>query len=163
MAYIENGGKVALPENTVYTVGKKFTRVDSRVTVLSSAVADDVVILGGGFASESRISRLNSYSFGALTTDCDLGFYKYENGTYVAVDGDVLVDGADLSVAGTVFEDILLKNSSLDRTATIGDLLGKSVEEFPNSGYFLGLKLGGSPVADADLEWEIEVEQPTSK
>lgn len=163
MAYIENSGKTALDNNTVYTIGKKFSKVDARAEVLSTAKAADVVILCGGLTADVRIARLNSYSFGALDNACDLGFYKKENGEYKVVDGDVLLDGVDLSTAGTAFEDILLKNASLDRTKTVGDLLGVTAESIPASGYFLGLKIGAAPAANSTLEWEVELEQPTSK
>ena len=163
MAYVENAGKVALENNTVYTIGKTFSKVDARAKVLTTVEAKDVVIFAGGLTGDVRISRLNSYSFGALEKDYDLGFYKKEGGVYKVVVGDVLLDGADLSVAGTAFEDILLRNASLDRTKTIGDLLGVSSEEIPASGYFLGLKIGAAPLADSTLEWEVELEKPTSK
>ena len=129
-------GKTSKPDNPYYTSGKCLREVEKRYNVLAADVADgDTYILAESLSYADRIdSVLAPNGVIALTsaTDNDLGFYKKDkDGNLTAIDADVLWSGVDLSSASTGYQDLLYKNGSIDRVASIGELLGKSVEDQP--------------------------------
>ena len=168
MAEQQTLGIVAKSGDPIYTVGKELKTVPAEFSVATGDATDgDVYVLAGGLGYDSRIHRVmlpGGYPGAALAVDNDLGFYKKDrDGTLVAIDADILVDGVDLSSASAVAQDLLNKNGSLDRTKSIGELVGKNVQDLPNSGIFLCLTVNTKSSGTFYLDADVVIEQANTK
>ena len=164
MTTFYNNGLQAKAKNPMYRTGKKLTTVHSQLTVDASELTNgDIFVLAGGLPLDARVHRIFSpNATPALTaaTDNDIGFYKMVDGALVALDKDIVVDGATLASALST-RDLLSLNSSLDRSKTIGELLSLTNEKEPASGVYLCLTMNTKSTADGVLDLDIVVEYPT--
>jgi len=153
----ENALATASAKNPRFKSGKN-TRVVEFKAALTSANSDagDLLILASGLSYADRISGLfpNALTVPALTsaTDNDLGFYyKDETGAYVEIDKDILWDGVSLASASTFGNLLTAKNSSLDHSKNIGELLGLGVDMEPVGGIYLVLTMNTANTATATV------------
>lgn len=157
-------GFTAVPKNPFWSVGKKLRTVTSRFSITSAnSAAGDVLVLSGPLTYSSRIARIFPASATpALTgaTDNDLGFYRKNpsDGSMVEVDKDILWDGVTLASAITYQDLLTTRNTSLDTTQNIGQLLGSAVSEEPAGGVFLCLTMNNANTASGPLILELDVE-----
>jgi len=158
MAFFENIGKTAKPQNPYYSTGKGnggLKEVESSFLITTGNHANgDVFILCGAMSLADRVARLDGLT-PALTgaTDCDLGLYtKNHLGEYVVIPsaGDILWDGITLASATAFRNQLIAFNTSLDATKNIGELLGKNSDEQYANGIFLGLKLNNKSTATSE-------------
>lgn len=160
-----NKGKLAKPNDVIYSTGKCLTTVHAEFDVVAADLTNgDIFILAQGLGTDNRIHRIMSPNASpALTAavDNDIGFYREVDGSLVAVDVDIIVDSGDLSAALTT-RDLLSLNSSLDRTKTIGELLGVTGEEIPAGGYILAMTMNTKSTADGVLDLDVVVEGGTT-
>lgn len=148
-------GVANYPNDPVYTSGKKNRSVYFNKTVTSTgpgSVAGDTFILAGPFNMDTRILEVMGAT-PAMTSasSCDLGFwYKKADGTYAVVKsggGNELWSAVDLSSALTYRELLSDRNSSLDLTKNVGDVLSLTNESMPIGGVYLGLRLNNANTA----------------
>lgn len=167
MTTFNNKGKAAKPNNSLYQTGKMLTTVHTDILVDVSEVSDgDLFVLADNLSLTDRIHRLFSpEAVPALTAadDNDFGFYRYDkDNNLIAVDADILIDGADLS-SSIAQGDLLRLNSSLDRTKTIGELLSLDADDE----YFKGLALvmtmnTAATTTDQSLDLDVIIEKATT-
>lgn len=149
-ALIRSIGLAAFALNPYYQGGKKMLTAGFKCTVATTGNIGDQYILAGPLSIDDRISRIIPARFAALTsaTTWNLGFYKSsDNGAtlaglspVVASGGNELWSGVSLSGAQTVGTDMLVaKNTSLDNTKAIRDLLSIGPDQEPPGGVFLVL------------------------
>lgn len=170
MAVINSIGKVAFPRNSTFQVGKHLRKAGYKESVITAgAVIGDQRILAGPFTSDFRISRILANAMPALTTMAvNLGFAKIDNsGNYVQLQANSLTalwSAVSLATAVTTYSDILTgKNSALDNTKTIGQLLGIGPDAEPIGGIWLVMTTTAAQTAAGTLDLDIEVDDPTSK
>lgn len=166
MATRQNLGLTAFPKNPAFSVGKKMRTVNCAITVPTTGANGDQYVLGGPFTIDERISRILCQAFPALTSavDSNLGFYYLNSAGVLTVvkasGGNELWSGVSLASALTVFNDlIMLKNSALDRTKSIGQLLGMASDQEPAGGIFLVLTLPTANTAGGTASLDIIVEE----
>lgn len=167
MATYRSNGFTEYPYNPANSSGKKLKSVFFEATIASATnEANDVWILSGPHSFDDKIAAVVGAT-PAFTSanDNDLGFYKKnEDGTFTAIDADILWDGVDLSSALTYRELLGTLNTSLDRDDNIGKLLGLSSESEPVGGVYLGLKMiVASTAASEVLKLQILIEEATTK
>lgn len=170
MAYIENIGKTAKPQNPLYTTGKGTSglkKVESGFLITTGNHANnDVFVLCGPLSLADRIAIIEGVT-PALTgaINCDLGFHTKNNlGDYIEITDaeDILWDGIDLKDALAWRNQLIALNGALDRTKNIGELLGKNSDEQYANGIFLGLKfIAKSTAASEKLDLYITIEGAT--
>ena len=118
MATYRSDGYTEYPNNPANTVGKKMRSVFFQKTITAAAAANgDLYILSGPHTLDDKIAAVIGAT-PALTSanDNDLGFFKkLEDGTFEAIDADILWDGVDLSSALTYRELLGTLNTSLDQ------------------------------------------------
>lgn len=170
MTVRQNLGLVAFPKNPAFSVGKKMRTVNCSITVPTTGANGDQYVLGGPFTINERISRLNCQAFPALTsaTDSNLGFYYLKSDGTLAVvkasGGNELWSGVSLATAVTVFTDLLMsKNSALDRTKSIGQLLSMNADQEPFGGIYLVLTLPTANSAGGTGNLDIVVEESNDR
>lgn len=163
---IRSDGFTNAPLNPLYSGGKKVKSSYYQKTIATGAGTNVLHILSGAHSFDDKIVEVVGAT-PALTsaTDNDLGFYKLEeDGTFTALDADVLWDGVDLSSALSYRELLGTLNTSLDRTDSIGDLLSLSSESEPVGGVYLGLLIKtASTAASEDLKLRVGIEEATTK
>ena len=163
---IRSNGFTAYPLNPANSVGKKLRSTYYEKTILTGAGANTLHILAGPVNYDDKIAAIKGAT-PALTsaTDNDLGFWKLEeDGTFTEIDADILWDGVSLASALTYRELLGTLNTSLDRDENIGSLLGKSSEEEPVGGVYLGLLIKtASTAASEDLKLEVVIEEANTK
>lgn len=163
---IRSNGFTEYPKNPANSSGKKLKSVFYEKTILTGAGADTLHILSGPHSYDDKIAAVKGAT-PALTsaTDNDLGFWKLEeDGTFTEIDADILWDGVSLAAALTYRELLGTLNTALDRDDNIGTLLGKSSEEEPVGGVYLGLLIHtASTAASEDLKLEVVIEEATTK
>lgn len=167
--YYGTGG-VAFPRNPGFTVGKKYRKVLFKETAPGTGVNGDQYILAGPLSMDSRVARIGTQRLAALTsaTNANLGFYyKKPDGTFAVVKtggGNELWSGVSLATAVTAWTDVLTaKNTSLDNTKTIRELLSLGPDLEPAGGVFLVLTLPTANTAGGIIEMDIEIEEPTNR
>jgi len=167
MTVYYNDGRTAKPSNPVYRTGKKMKTVTSKVSIdVSEATNGDVYVLAEGLTVNSRIHRImlpqGAVQF-AAAADNDIGFYYMKGSTLTAVDADILVDGWDLTAAATACIDVLSKNSSLNKSSTIGDLVSLNSDSTYADGLYLCLTVNTKETtADKVLDFDVVIEEPTA-
>jgi len=163
---IRSNGFTEYPTNPANSVGKKLRTVFYEKTIATGAGTNTLHILAGPLTYDSKIAAVRGAT-PALTSanDNDLGFWKKEaDGTFTAIDADILWNGADLSSALTYRELLGTLNTSLDRDDNIGTLLGLTQESEPAGGVYLGLYIQTASTATSEvLKLEIVIEEATTK
>lgn len=167
MATFQNLGSAAKPNNAVYFTGKQLVTIPAQLFVDISEVADDDVWILGAVDINARVHRIlvgKAFDLAAAANN-DIGFYKKNaDGTYTAIDGDILVDGADWTSGSGLIAgyDLLTANTSLDRTKSVGELLSLNAD----SGYsqlYVGIQMKTKETtADVTLDLDLIVEQATT-
>lgn len=163
---IRSNGYTEYPLNPTNSVGKTLRTVFYDKTIATGAGANTLHILAGPLTGDTRIAAIKG-AVPALTSanNNDLGFWKMNaDGTFTAVDQDIIWDGIDLSSAVAYRELLSNFNTSLDRDDSINTLLGKASDQEPAGGYYLGLYIQtASTAASEDLHWEILLDPATNK
>lgn len=175
-ALIRSLGYTNFGRNPMYRTGKELATVGFRVTAATTGNAGDQYILGGPFTLDDRIARIIPWLSAALTgaTSCNIGFYKStDNGAtignlspVVASGGNEIWSAVDFHLAPTLGLDLITaKNSSLDTTKAIRDLLGSTIgsDQEPPGGVFLVLTLTNANSAGGVLDWDIQIEEATTR
>jgi len=160
-----NNLATAQPNNPRFATGTKVRTAESTIAIAAATSAvGDKLVLAGPFSYADRISaiRVNSAGTPALisATDNDLGFYyKDSEGTLVAIDADILWDGADLSAALThpnLLAALAVGTWSADKN--IGQLLGKGNDEQPAGGVYLVLTMNTASTAAGPLDLALAID-----
>lgn len=163
---IRSNGFTEQPDNPANSHGKQLTSVFYEKTIATGAGVNTLHILSGPLSYDAKIAQIVG-STPALTsaTDNDLGFWKKnEDGTFTAIDQDILWDGADLSSALSYRELLGTLNTSLDRDDNIGTLLSLTSESEPVGGIYLGLYIQTASTAASEvLKLEVQIEQANTK
>lgn len=147
---IQSIGKVAFPLSASFAVGKKMRTTNAKFTVATTGNIGDQYILAGPLTLDDRIARIYSQAMAALTsaTTWNLGFYYSKDQLATAAGlvpvkpsgGNELWSGVSLVTAVTTFLDVLTaKNSGLDNTKAIRDLLSYGPDQSPVGGIYLVL------------------------
>lgn len=175
MALLQSIGKTAFPRNPMYQSGKKMRKVHSKFTVATTGNIGDQYVLAGPLSIDERISRIYTQAMAALTsaTTWNLGFYystdalATQAGLKVvkASGGNELWSGVSLVTAVTTFLDVLTnKNSSLDNTKSIRDLLSLGPDSEPVGGIYLVLtNTTTANTAGGTVDLDIEIEEATTR
>lgn len=163
MANQENDGKTANDLKPLYNQGEEVKHVRALVGVEAAWNDDDTVILAYNVPVDTIVKGLNlPFGSPAITaaTDYDIGFYKPADadgqGLGVALDADALVDGYDFSSANASAIDILGTNVTLDKTKSIGELLGLTSETSP-AGIHIVMTLNTAGTAAGDLDIDVQL------
>jgi len=163
-----NALNTASPKNPRFQSGKN-TRVVEFSADLTSGNSDagDLLILAAGLSFADRISGLypNALTIPALTSasNNDLGFYyKDETGAFVELDKDILWDGVSLTSASTYGNLLSAKNSSLDQSKNIGELLSLGVDKEPAGGVYLVLTMNTANTATATVTTATHIDVATT-
>lgn len=168
-------GYNAFKKNPMYTVGKKMRKVNAKFTVPTTGNIGDVYVLAGPLSIDDRISRIYSQAMAALTsaTTWNLGFYFTKDNLATTTGlspvksggGNELWSGVDLHTAVTTFLDVLTnKNSSLDNTKAIRDLLSLGSDAEPIGGIYLCLvNVTTANSAGGTVDLDIEIEESTTR
>ena len=167
MTTIYNQGKVAKPNDPFYTVGKCLTTVQARHLVdVSENTNGDVYVLAESLSYATRVHRIvSATTTGALTaaTNNDIGFYRKDaDGVLVAIDADILIDGANYASGIALGTDLLSGLSAADAVKSIGELLGLGVDQEPSGGVVLALTMNTKATTqDRTLDFDVLIEQAT--
>lgn len=136
-----NSLKTAAPKSPLFTSGKCLKSVPFKHTITAAANANGDIYELAEISSYDDIVVAIYGTHGAFTSanNNDLGFFtKDDDGAFVALDADILWDGADMTSAVSATDDLLYKyNTSIDISKTVGALLGKTSDELPANGIFL--------------------------
>lgn len=163
---IRSNGFTEYPNNPANSSGKTLRSVFYEKTIATGAGTNTLHILAGPFGYDDKIAAIVGAT-PALTSanDNDLGFYKKEeDGSFTAIDADILWDGVDLSSALTYRELLGTLNTSLDRDDNVGKLLGLTSESEPVGGVYLGLLIKTASTAASEvLKLEVKIESATTK
>lgn len=173
-ALIRSIGYAAFPLNPYYQTGKELVTVGFKATFATTGNAGDQYILAGPLSIDDRVARIYPCQFAALTgaTSCNLGFYKStDNGATIANltpvksgGGNELWSAVDLHLAPALGQDLLVgKNTSLDNTKAIRDLLSMGSDQEPVGGIFLVLTLTNAQSAGGVVDLDIEIEEATTR
>lgn len=175
MALLKSIGSAAFIRNPMYTVGKQMRKVNSKFTVATTGNIGDQYILAGPLTIDDRISRIYTQAMAALTsaTTWNLGFYYSKDalatqaGLAVVKAGSdsVLWSAVNLTAAVTTFLDVLTnKNSALDNTKSIRDLLTLGPDAEPMGGIYLVLtNMTTANTAGGTVDLDIEIEEATTR
>lgn len=167
MAVFNTVGYTAKENNPLYTGGKHLRTVHSEFDVVAAGAAiGDQYVLARNLPIGARIHRiLTPNASPALTTatDNDIGFFKMVDGSLVALDADILVNGGDLSSALSARDLLNNLNTSLNQTATIADLLSLQADTAPAGGIYLVLTTNVATTADGHLDLDVVIEMPTTE
>ena len=162
-----NQGKTAKANDPFYQTGKNLMTVQSRHLVdVSELTNGDVFVLAEGLSYADRVHRIVAMAAsGTLTAaaDNDLGFYKYAaDGTLVAIDVDILVDGADYSGGIALGTDLLSGLTAANAVKSIGELLGLGVDSEPVGGVVLAMTMNiKATINDRTLDFDVQIEKAT--
>lgn len=162
-----NALATAKARNPRFASGTKARKVEFRAD-FTSANSDngDVIELAGPFSGSDRIASIapSGVNIPALTSaaDNDFGFYsKDEDGNYVELDKDILLDGVDLSSA-TATNNLLSTMSNANYAKNIGEHLGLTVDQEPHGGIYLCWTMNTANTATATVALDIEVDEATT-
>lgn len=164
-------GKTAFPLSPAFSVGKKYRTVNARFTVPTTGANGDTYVLAGPLSIDDRIARIMTTAMAALTTatNANLGFYYLPMSTNVLTPvksggGNELWSGVSLAAAVTVMSDVLyLKNTSLDTTKAIRDLLTLGPDAEPVGGIYLVLTLPTANTAGGLIDLDTLIDEATTR
>lgn len=163
---IRSNGFTEYPKNPANSSGKALKSVFYEKSIATGAGTNTLHILSGPHSYDDKIAAIIGAT-PALTSanNNDLGFWKQEaDGTFTAIDQDILWNGVDLSSALSYRELLGTLNTSLDRDDNIGKLLSKNSDQMPMGGVFLGLYIQTASTATLEvLKLQILVEEATTK
>lgn len=174
-AIAQSIGFNAFKKNPMYQNGKQMTKVNAKFTVPTTGNIGDAYVLAGPLTLDDRISRIYSQAMAALTsaTTWNLGFYYTKDNLATvaglvpvkASGGNELWSGVDLTAAVTTFLDVLTKkNSSLDNTKAIRDLLSMGPDQEPVGGIYLVLvNTTTANTAGGTVDLDVEIEEATTR
>lgn len=174
MALAISIGKTAFPKSPMYGVGEKLRKVNAKFTFPTTGNNGDQYILAGPLTLDDRISRILTQRLPALTsaTDANLGFYYSKDNLATQAGlvpvksggGNELWSGVSLASAVTTYQDVLTaKNTSLDNTKAIRDLLSFGPDQGPIGGIFLVLTLPTANSAGGVGDMDVEYEEATTR
>lgn len=167
-------GKTAFGRNPVFSVGKKMRKVNSKFAIATTGANGDQYVLAGPLTLDDRISRIYANSLPALTsaTSNNLGFYYSKDGLATqaglvpvkASGGNELWSAITLASAVTAFSDLLTaKNTGLDNTKAIRDLLTLGPDSEPAGGIYLVLTVTVAQSAGGTADLDIEIDEATTR
>lgn len=164
-------GKTAFPLSPAFSVGKRLRTVNARYTVPTTGANGDQYVLAGPLTLDDRIARIISTAMAALTTatNANLGFYYLNMATQLLVPvksggGNELWSGVSLATAVTTLSDVLyLKNTALDTTKAIRDLLLIGPDQSPVGGIFLVLTLPTANTAGGLIDMDTMIDEATTR
>lgn len=163
---IRSNGFTEYPYNPANSSGKQLKTVFYEKTIETGAGTNTLHILSGPHSFDDKINAVIGAT-PALTSanNNDLGFWKKESdGSFTALDADILWDGADLSSALSYRELLGTLNTSLDRDDNIGKLLGLGPDSEPVGGVYLGLYVQTASTATSEvLNLMVLIEEATTK
>lgn len=166
MTTFRTTGYAGVPTNPLYSGGKKLKTVFAVETVTAAENANgDVWILSGPHSLDDQIVAIIGASPAFTSaTDNDFGFYKkLSDGTFSAIDADILVDGGDLSSALTHRDLLNTLNTSLDTTKTIGQHLGLHSDDMPEGGVYLAMTMNTASSATSErFVWQVLISEATN-
>ena len=170
-------GALAFPLNPYYKTGKELVTVGAKFIVPGTGNIGDQYILAGPLSLDDRISRIYPAAYSSLTSAvANLGFY-YVNTIpatagvpaqanlvpVVSGGGNELWSAVSISSA-TLGQDMLVgKNSSLDNTQAIRDLLNIGSDHAPVGGIYLVLTLTTANTAGGNIDLDVEIEEATTR
>lgn len=171
---LQNAGKTSLPKNPVFSVGKKLREIQNRFVFATTGANGDQYVLAGPLTINDRVAHIFTQNLPALTsaTNANLGFYYSKDGLATqaglvpvkASGGNELWSGVTLASAVTVWNDILQsKNTSLDPTKSIADLLSIGADQEPFGGIYLVLTLPTAQSAGGTGDLHVIVEEATTR
>lgn len=175
MALLRSIGSAAFPRNPMYQSGKKMRKVNSKFTVATTGNIGDQYVLAGPLSLDTRISRIYTQAMAALTsaTTWNLGFWYSKDALATQAGLAVVKSGSDsvlwsavsLVTAVTTFLDVLTnKNSALDNTKSIRDLLSLGADAEPIGGVYLVLtNTVTANSAGGTVDLDIELEEATTR
>lgn len=171
MATLNSIGKAAFPRNPMYQSGKKMRKVNYKEVYATTGNNGDIHVWAGPLTLDDRISRIYANGLVALTsaTSNDLGFYytKDQGLTYTPVKvggGNELWSAISLAAAVTAFIDLLTsKNSALDNTKSIRDLLALGPDAEPIGGVYLCHRVNVAQSAGGIIDLDVEIEEATTR
>lgn len=163
---LRSNGFTEYPNNPATTVGKKERSVRYKRTILTGAGTNTLHILAGPLTYAMKVAAIigSTPAFTSANAN-DLGFYKLEaDGSFTVIGvGNELWSNADLSSALSYRELLGTLNAALDTDDNIGTILGKSTEDQPVGGVYLGLLIKtASTAASAILDLEVRIEEATT-
>lgn len=163
-------GAAAFPLSPAFSVGKRLRTVNARYTVPTTGANGDQYVLAGPLSLDDRIARILSTAMAALTsaTNANLGFYYLNSAGVLTVvksgGGNELWSGVSLATAVTVLSDVLyLKNTSLDTTKAIRDLLSIGPDQAPVGGIYLVLTLPTANSAGGLIDMDTLIDEATTR
>ena len=168
-------GALAFPLNPYYKTGKELVTVGAKFTVATTGNIGDQYVLAGPLSLDDRIARIWFGQFAALTsaTTWNLGFYQSSDNLatianlkpYVSGGGNELWSGVSLVTAPTSGADLLTtKNTSLDNTKAIRDLLNIGPDQSRIGGVYLVLtNTTTANTAGGVVDLDIEIEEATTR
>lgn len=175
MSLLRSIGYTAFKKNPMYQTGKEMRKVNAKFTVATTGNIGDQYVLAGPLSIDDRISRIYTQAMAALTsaTTWNLGFYYSKDGLatqaglvpVVAGGGNELWSAVSLVTAVTTFLDVLTaKNSGLDNTKAIRDLLSLGSDAEPFGGIYLVLtNTTTANTAGGNVDLDVEIEQATTR
>lgn len=155
-------GYEANPKDIAYITGEKMNIVPCRILEdISELDATNVFPLCrvplDGFVR--RIHAVSGVVKHDAADDNDFGFYvKNADGTYTAIDADLLIDGADFKTAALAARDLLGLNTSLDRTKTVRELLGSGYEDYVKEVWLCMTMNEKETTSDKVLDFDVMIE-----
>lgn len=164
-------GATAFPLSPSFSVGKRLRTVNARYTVPTTGANGDTYVLAGPLSLDDRIARIMSTAMAALTTatNANLGFYYLPLNSQVLTPvksggGNELWSGVSLATAVTVMSDVLyLKNTALDTTKAIRDLLLIGPDQAPVGGIYLVLTLPTANTAGGLIDMDTLIDEATTR
>lgn len=164
-------GKTAYPLSPAFGPGKRYRTTNARYTVPTTGANGDQYVLAGPLTVDDRIARILSTAMAALTTatNANLGFYylRMSDNTLQPVKsggGNELWSGVSLATAVTVLSDVLyLKNTALDTTKPIRDLLLIGPDQAPVGGIYLVLTLPTANTAGGLIDMDTLIDEATTR
>lgn len=146
-------------------------KVNYKEVYATTGNVGDLHVWAGPLTIDDRISRIYSNGLVALTsaTSNDLGFYytKDQGLTYTPVKsggGNELWSAISLAAAVTAFIDLLTsKNTGLDNTKSIRDLLSLGPDAEPIGGIYLIHRVNVAQSAGGTVDLDIEIEESTTR
>lgn len=163
---IRSNGYTEYPKDPGNSTGKKLKSVFYEKTIATGAGTNTLHILAGPMSLDDKIAAVKGAT-PALTSanNNDLGFWKKnEDGSFTAIDQDILWDGGDLSSALTYRELLGTVNTALDRDDNIGVLLALGADQMPVGGVYLGLYIQTASTATSEvLKLEVCIQEATSR
>lgn len=175
LAVYKSIGLTAFPHSASFGPGKKMRVTNAKFTVPTTGTIGDQYVLAGPLTLDDRIARIYSQAMAALTsaTTWNLGFYYSTDNLATNAGlkpvksggGNELWSGVSLATAVTTFLDVLTnKNSSLDNTKAIRDLLSLGPDAEPVGGIYLVLtNTTTANTAGGTVDLDVVIDEATTR